>query len=37
VVRRGRDIGFMAGELRSADGTLVATATASAIIRQRRF
>ena len=37
VVRRGRDIGFMAGELRNADGTIVATATASAIIRQRRF
>ena len=37
VVRRGRDIGFMAGELRSADGTVVATATPSAIIRQRRF
>jgi uncharacterized protein (TIGR00369 family) len=37
VVRRGRDIGFMAGELRNAEGVLVATATASAIIRQRRF
>jgi uncharacterized protein (TIGR00369 family) len=37
VVRRGRDIAFLAGELRSADGTVVATATASAIIRQRRF
>ncbi len=34
---RRRDIGFMAGELRGADGTVVATATASAIIRQRRF
>jgi uncharacterized protein (TIGR00369 family) len=37
VVRRGRDIAFMAGELRGTDGTVVATATASAIIRQRRF
>jgi hypothetical protein len=27
----------MAGELRNAEGVLVATATASAIIRQRRF
>ena len=33
VVRRGREVAFLAGELRSADGTVVATATASAIIR----
>lgn len=34
VVRRGRDIAFMAGELRSASGDVVASATASAIIRR---
>ena len=34
VVRRGRDIAFLAGELRSAPGGAVATATASAIIRR---
>ena len=33
VVRRGREIAFLAGELRDADGDLVATATATAIIR----
>ena len=37
VIRRGRDIAFLAGELCSADGTVVATATASAIIRSARF
>ncbi|HET7048552.1 MAG TPA: PaaI family thioesterase [Solirubrobacteraceae bacterium] len=37
VVRRGRDIAFLAGELRSADGTVVATATATAIIRKASF
>jgi acyl-coenzyme A thioesterase PaaI-like protein len=37
VVRRGRDIAFLAGELLSADGTVVATATASALIRKQRF
>jgi acyl-coenzyme A thioesterase PaaI-like protein len=36
-VRRGRDIAFLAGELRSADGTVVATATATAIVRKARF
>jgi uncharacterized protein (TIGR00369 family) len=36
VVRRGRDVAFLAGELRNASGDLVATATASAIVRGRR-
>jgi uncharacterized protein (TIGR00369 family) len=35
VVRRGREVAFLAGELRGADGVLVATATAAAIIRRR--
>jgi uncharacterized protein (TIGR00369 family) len=34
VVRRGRDIAFLAGELRNSDGDVVATATASAVIRR---
>jgi uncharacterized protein (TIGR00369 family) len=34
VVRRGRDIAFVGGELRTAAGDIVATATASAIIRR---
>jgi acyl-coenzyme A thioesterase PaaI-like protein len=34
VVKRGRDIGFLGGELRNADGDLVATATARAAIRR---
>jgi uncharacterized protein (TIGR00369 family) len=35
VVRRGRDVAFLAGELRSADpDRLVATATATAMIRR---
>jgi uncharacterized protein (TIGR00369 family) len=34
VVRRGRDIAFLAGELRNAPTSVVATATASAIIRR---
>lgn len=34
VVRRGRDIAFLAGELRTERGDVVATATASAIIRR---
>jgi uncharacterized protein (TIGR00369 family) len=34
VVRRGRDIAFLAGELRNARGDVVATASASAIIRR---
>src|SRR5262249_48001481 len=34
IVRRGRDVAFMAGELRDADGELVATATATAAIRR---
>jgi uncharacterized protein (TIGR00369 family) len=34
VVRRGKDIAFLAGELRSAAGDVVATGTASAIIRK---
>jgi uncharacterized protein (TIGR00369 family) len=36
VVRRGRDIAFLAGELHSAEGQLLATATATAMIRSRR-
>lgn len=35
VVRRGREVAFLAGELRSEDGVVVATATASAIIRSQ--
>jgi len=34
VVRRGRDIAFLAGELRREDGVVVATATATAMIRR---
>ena len=34
IVRRGRDVAFMAGELRNGDGELVATATATAAIRR---
>ena len=34
IVRRGRDVAFMAGELRDPDGDLVATATATAAIRR---
>jgi uncharacterized protein (TIGR00369 family) len=34
VLRRGRDIAFLSGELRSGGGDIVATATASAIIRR---
>ena len=34
VIRRGRDVAFLAGELRDADGELVATATATAAIRR---
>jgi hypothetical protein len=34
-VRRGREVAFLAGELRGQDGSVVATATASAIIRSR--
>ncbi len=33
VVRRGKEIAFLAGELRDLDGELVATATATATIR----
>lgn len=33
VVRRGRDVAFLAGELRDPEGRIVATATASAMIR----
>lgn len=35
VVRRGRGVAFLAGELRPVGGEVVATATASAIIRSR--
>jgi uncharacterized protein (TIGR00369 family) len=34
IVRRGRDVAFLTGELRDPDGDLVATATATAIIRR---
>ena len=34
IVRRGRDVAFLAGELRDAEGDLVATATATAVIRR---
>jgi uncharacterized protein (TIGR00369 family) len=34
VVRRGRDIAFLAGELRNEPADVVATATASAIVRR---
>lgn len=34
IVRRGRDVAFLAGELRDAEGDLVATATATAAIRR---
>jgi uncharacterized protein (TIGR00369 family) len=34
VVRRGKDVAFLAGELRDGDGELVATATATAAIRE---
>ena len=33
VVRRGRDVGFLAGELLDADGSVVAVATATVQIR----
>jgi uncharacterized protein (TIGR00369 family) len=33
IVRRGKDVAFMAGELRDGDGELIATATATAAIR----
>ena len=34
IVRCGRDVGFMTGELRDEEGELVATATATAQIRR---
>ena len=34
VVRRGRDVAFLAGELRDEPGELLATATATALIRR---
>ena len=34
VVRRGRDVAHLAGELRDGDGDLVATAMATAVIRR---
>jgi acyl-coenzyme A thioesterase PaaI-like protein len=33
IVRRGRDLGFLAGELRDESGEIVAVATATATIR----
>lgn len=35
VVRRGRDIAFLAGELRGPNGDVVATATATPAVRRR--
>jgi len=35
IVRRGKDVAFLAGELRDSGGELVATATATAAIRRR--
>jgi len=35
IVRRGRDVGFLAGELIDADGIVVAVATATAQIRSQ--
>jgi uncharacterized protein (TIGR00369 family) len=35
VVRRGRDVGFLAGELLDADGAIVAVATATVQIRAK--
>ena len=34
IVRRGRDVGFMSGELRDASGEVIATAMATAHIRR---
>jgi acyl-coenzyme A thioesterase PaaI-like protein len=34
ITRRGRDIGFMTGELRDASGEVIATASATAQIRR---
>ena len=34
IVKRGRDVGFLAGELYDESGDLVATATAAARIRR---
>ena len=34
IVKRGKEIAFLAGELRDSDGDLVATATATAAIRR---
>jgi uncharacterized protein (TIGR00369 family) len=34
IVRRGKDVAFMAGELRNGEDELVATATATAAIRR---
>jgi uncharacterized protein (TIGR00369 family) len=34
IVRRGKDVAFMAGELRDGDGELIASATATAAIRR---
>jgi len=37
VVRRGKDVAFLAGELADESGQIVATATATAMIRAARF
>jgi uncharacterized protein (TIGR00369 family) len=34
VVKRGRDVAFLEGELRDAEGEIVASATATAVIRR---
>ena len=37
VVRRGKDVAFLAGELADESGQIVAVATATALIRAARF
>jgi uncharacterized protein (TIGR00369 family) len=37
VVRRGKDVAFLAGELADESGQIVAAATATALIRAARF
>lgn len=36
IVRRGKDVGFLAGELRDEEGKIVAVATATAQIRRSK-
>ena len=35
IVKRGKDVAFLAGELRDSEGDVVATATATAAIRRK--